>query len=145
MYKFDRNTSLAHVFSSFVYNYIKDKDLASFDYLIYTPSSKSSINVRGFDHMKMICDLFIDKTSMTYLPEFKKIKKTKAQHTLDRDERKINLKGAFSLTKDLTNKKVLIIDDLITTGSTVREIIKVVKDKNPQTIRVLALASEKKS
>lgn len=51
-----------------------------------------------------------------------KVKKTLKQHNLTAEERKINLIGAYEVRKDVKGKNVLIIDDVITTGSTVSEI-----------------------
>ena len=41
---------------------------------------------------------------------------------------------------DLTNKKILIVDDVFTTGSTIRAMIKLIKSKNPKDIKVLVMA-----
>ena len=92
----------------------------------------------------MITDDFIDKINPVYLDGFKKIKNTKAQHKLDRDARSKNLLGAFSLETDLTGKSVLIIDDMVTSGETSLEIIKVLEKSNVKDIKILALASEKR-
>ena len=44
----------------------------------------------------------------------------------------------------MTGKSVLIIDDILTTGNTAKEIIKVLKASHAKEIKVLALASEKR-
>lgn len=92
----------------------------------------------------MITDDFIDKINPVYLEGFKKIKDTKAQHELDRQARSKNLLDAFTFERDLTGKSVLIIDDLVTTGNTSLEIIKVLEKSNVKDIKILALASEKR-
>lgn len=53
----------------------------------------------------------------------KKIKSTKAQKELDRLSRSVNLRGAFSADAEkVKGKHILLIDDICTTGSTLREI-----------------------
>ena len=143
-YKFNRNTSLHKVFGSIVYSYMKEKNMFDFDYLILSPSYKDVIKKRGFDHIKLISDYFIEKTSMEYLSSFKKIKNTKAQHKLSREERSRNLKNAFYFEGDLTGKKILIFDDIITSSNTAKEIIKTIEKANPKEIEFLALASSHK-
>lgn len=140
-YKFNRNTSLYKVFGSMIYSYMKEKNLFDFDYLLTTPSSKNVVNKRGFDHIKLICDFFLKDTDLSYLTSFKKIKNTKAQHMLSRKERIINLKGSFSISEDLTNKSILVFDDIITSSNTMKEIIRCLEIKNPKKIEILALAS----
>lgn len=143
-YKFERNTSLSRVFSELLYEYGTRKGLFDVDYILTSPSSKSTLIDRGFDQIRMITDDFIGKIRPGYLDEFKKVKDTKAQHNLGREERSLNLVDAFVCQKDLTDKSVLIIDDILTTGNTAKEIIKVLKESHAKEIRVLALASEKR-
>lgn len=143
-YKFNRNTSLAKVFASIIYDYANVNNLFDCDYILPSPSSKSTINKRGFDHIKTITDHFIKVTGCEYLSEFKKIKNTKAQHNLNKEDRAYNLKNAFFCEKDLTGKSVLLIDDLITTGNTAMEIIKVLENCNIKEVRVLAITSERR-
>ena len=140
-YKFNRNTSLYKVFGEMVFSYIKEKSMDNFDYILTTPSSKSVVNKRGFDHVKLICDFFIKNTHMTYLKNFKKIKNTKAQHQLSREDRAKNLKNSFTFEGDLTGKNILIFDDIITSSNTVKEIIRTIEKANPKKIEILALAS----
>jgi possible competence protein comFC len=141
-YKLNRNTSLSKVFASILYDYGTINNLFSCDYILPSPSSQKTINYRGFDHIKMITDLFIDKTNCAYLKEFYKIKDTKAQHKIGRDQRAKNLKGAFICKKDLTEKRILLVDDLITTGFTALEIINCLEKSNVKEVVVLSITSE---
>ena len=141
-YKFNRNTSLAKVFASIIYDYARVNNLFDCDYILPSPSSKSTINKRGFDHIKTITDHFIKDTECIYLNDFKKIKNTKAQHNLNKEDRAYNLIDAFSYDKDLTGKSVLLIDDLVTTGNTAMEIIKVLENCNIKEVKFLAITSE---
>ena len=143
-YKFERKTAFAHIFAPMIYEYGIEKDLFAVDYILPSPSSKARHLDRGFDHIKMICDEFIEKINPVYLVEFEKIKKTKAQHDLDKKQRSTNLKDAFICNKNLTGKSVLIIDDLITTGNTAKEIIRELEKSHVGDIKILALASEKR-
>lgn len=141
-YKFDRNTALAKVFASILYDYGRVNNLFDVDYILPSPSSKKTLNTRGFDHIKMITDYFIGETGVKYLEGFKKIKNTQAQHKLGKEDRAINLKGAFENQYDLTGKSVLLIDDLITTGNTALEMIRVLEKSNIKELTVLAISSE---
>ena len=120
------------------------KNLFDVDYILPSPSSRVTLINRGFDHIRMITDDFIDKIKPSYLDDFKKIRDTRAQHDLGKEDRSKNLIGAFRLDKDLTGKSVLIIDDLVTTGNTSLEMIKVLEEANVKEVKILALASERR-
>lgn len=140
-YKFNRNTSLYKVFGSIVYDFLEEKDLLNFDYLLTIPSSKTVLTKRGFDHVRLMCDFFIKDTRLKYLDSFKKIKNTKTQHILSREDRELNLKNSFFIDEDLSGKSVLVIDDIITSSNTMKEVIKTLRKKNPKKIEIIALAS----
>lgn len=142
-YKFNRNTSLKEVFSEMLYQFLIDKNLTDFDYILASPSSRKTVNKRGFDHINLIVDGFSNKFEIKKLDEFKKVKNTKSQHTLNRFERNENLRGAFRLDKDIKGSKILLIDDLITTGNTALEIIKELKNRGASEVVTLAICSER--
>ena len=73
-----------------------------------------------------------------------KVKETKVQAGLDKDKRKTNLVGAFDIIKEnkklIKNKKILLIDDVFTTGSTVNECAKMLKKHGADSVFVLTIA-----
>lgn len=144
LYKFERKTEFSRIFSKMLYEYGSNKSLFDVDYILASPSSDKTLINRGFDHIRMITDDFIGKIKPVYLDGFIKVKNTKAQHNLGKEERMTNLVDAFSFVGDLSGKKVLIIDDIITTGNTSKEMIKVLKKANVADIKILVLASERK-
>lgn len=143
-YKFHRRTNLYETFGKMVFDYIEKKELFNFDYFLVSPSSKSSVKKRGFDHIKMISDYFIGKTNMTYLEGFKKVKSTKDQHSLSLEDRKLNLIDSFEFSKDLSGKSVLIFDDIITSGNTMKEIAKKLRENSCEEIMALSISSSHK-
>ena len=71
-----------------------------------------------------------------------KIKHTKEKKTLSKDERRINVEGAFKIkdNRDIFNKVVILIDDVMTTGSTINECKKILKNNGAKRIIVLTIA-----
>lgn len=67
-------------------------------------------------------------------------RETHEQATLDRKERLKNTQHAFALTAPLTARHIAIIDDVVTTGSTVNEISKVLRAGGAEWIEVWAVA-----
>jgi len=64
----------------------------------------------------------------------------KSQTRLSKEKRKRNIKGSFEVKKDLKDEKIILVDDVFTTGSTVKECAKVLKEKGAKSITVLTLS-----
>ena len=65
---------------------------------------------------------------------------TTPQTGLDARQRQKNIKGAFKMIGDMHYKHVLIIDDVVTTGSTVNEFAKLLRKNKVERIGVLSIA-----
>lgn len=65
---------------------------------------------------------------------------TRAQKELDPEERRRNLRGAFSLSCALPYKKVLLADDIYTTGATLSECARVLKEAGAQQVHFLTFS-----
>lgn len=105
------------------------------DYVIVpAPSSKENDSERGFNH---VIEIF-KHLRLKIEPCIYKTKNIK-QSDLSAEERK-NIKDILAIKNvNLTNKKILIVDDVYTTGSTIKAMIELVKSKHPKTIKVLVM------
>lgn len=120
-YKLGRKEVVRYFLADVVSDKIKQKNLQDYT-LLKVPSTKSKINKRGFDHIHEIAKEVEKILGMEYLPDaIVKVKETKIQHNLSQLQRIENLKGAFALNADLSDKKILVLDDIVTTKNTLRE------------------------
>ncbi|MFR9275443.1 ComF family protein [Finegoldia magna] len=120
-YKLGRKEVVRYFLADVVSDKIKQKNLQDYT-LLKVPSTKSKINKRGFDHIHEIAKEVAKILGMEYLPDaIVKVKETKIQHNLSQLQRIENLKGAFALNDDLSDKKILVLDDIVTTKNTLRE------------------------
>ena len=103
--------------------------------VIPAPSSKEGDEKRGFNH---VVEIF----SCLKLPMLRCIHKTQdvKQADLTSKERAEVGKILEIDNVDLTNKRILIVDDVFTTGSTIRAMINLVQSKNPKEIKVLVMS-----
>ncbi|MFN3921255.1 MAG: ComF family protein [Caldimicrobium sp.] len=69
-----------------------------------------------------------------------RVKHTRPQSELNEKERFENIKNAFSILEDLTGKRVLIVDDIMTTGATLREASKILKKAGAKEVHLLVFA-----
>ncbi len=73
-------------------------------------------------------------------PRFVCIKNYPSQKTLSQRERAENVKDVFKYEGDLTNKNIIILDDIASTGSTMRACIRELKAKGANEIYIVVLA-----
>ncbi len=102
----------------------------NFDYILYVPLHKKRERKRGFNQSKIIANQLGKELGVEVLDILERSKNTRRLFELDEKERKQELKNVFKISKDIENyrnKKVLLIDDIFTTGSTVNEIAKSLK------------------
>lgn len=106
------------------------------------PLHKKRQNWRGFNQSALLAKLFVEKLGLNYQELLIRIRNTKPQMKLKGPDRKTNIKNAFSLnTKDIIrNTNVILIDDVWTTGSTLRECCYVLKRSGAKTVWALTLA-----
>ena len=116
-----------------------------FDLLIPIPLHKDRKKLRGFNQSQIIASSFSKITSIPTKPILLKNRATLPQAQLKTKSQRINnLKNVFSLNPksnyDIKNKKLLLIDDITTTSTTLTQAAKSLKQKNPQSIWALTLA-----
>lgn len=99
----------------------------SFDYITYVPMFPKRERERGYNQSKLLAKE-VSKILDIPLEHFLiKIKDNPPQHTMNKKEKKNNVKGVFGVQKKdiLKGKTVLIIDDVITSGYTLGECCKI--------------------
>jgi len=125
---------------------IKEWGLNFDDYIcIAIPSSKKRYKKRGFNQSEIITEIIAKRLKLpVYNSIIERIKETEAQHTLGRSNRFENLKDAFS-TKDKTflkDKKIILIDDVVTTGATLLEISKLLYESGVVEVKCITLSKK---
>lgn len=91
--------------------------------LVPVPMTAKKRRKRGYNQAALLCRFLSGETGIpTSAKALIKIRETKAQHTLSEEERKINLSGAYQARPEqVAGKRILLCDDVLTTGSTLRE------------------------
>jgi Predicted amidophosphoribosyltransferases len=137
-FKFEGYKVLSSFFSNLVFNFVNDNKL-DFDFIGYIPMSKGEFESRGYNQTYLIAKELSRLSGKPVINKVHKVKETKKQTDLKRDERLENLKNAFSV-EGIYNGNVLIVDDVYTTGSTAHEITKAFKNKCKGNIYFVTLA-----
>lgn len=112
-----------------------------FDVVTSIPLHKSRLRERGFNQSSLIAERVADYLRTPFNETLlERVKNTKIQSGLVRKERVENIKGAFELMGSVKGKKVLLVDDVWTTGSIMRECVKVLKRNGVKEVWGLVLA-----
>jgi competence protein ComFC len=100
-----------------------------FDVMIPVPLHPARQRERGFNQAILIAELLTEQMSVQSQPWLERVRYTTTQTALDRAERMENLHHAFRLRKnaDVRRLRVLLIDDILTTGSTLSECAHILK------------------
>jgi ComF family protein len=116
-----------------------------FDYLVPVPLHYYRENWRGFNQGEEIAKEVGKKMKLEVVNMLRRTRKTKQQALIvKREEREANVKGAFEVWDEIKEqtkgKKVLLIDDVFTSGADMRECTKVLKKAGVEMVWGLALA-----
>ncbi len=113
------------------------------DALVFVPMTEKAFKKRGYNQSRLIAEELSRSSGIPLLDAVRKIHETGAQKSLGRTEREKNLEGCFHVfdRKGVKNKHLLIIDDTLTTGSTVSELATVLKRAGAKTVDALTLTS----
>ena len=143
-YKFNEKAYLYKTFAKII---LKNKKIYGFlkkyDIIMCVPMHIKKKMLRGYNQSELIAKELAKKLQIEkQFNNLIKIKDTKKQSTLTKEQRKTNLKNAFQIknSEKVKNKKVILFDDIYTTGSTVEECSKVLKRVGVSSIAVVTLA-----
>ena len=141
-FKYKNNFTAGDILAEFLEEYISE-NIRYEEYIItYIPLSKKSKKNRGFNQCEYIAKKISRDLSIEVLDVLVKQKETKEQKKLKRDERYENIKDAFTIKKGIQvkNYKIILIDDVTTTGATLHEAYKLLKKFEVKDIKLLTLA-----
>ena len=110
----------------------------------WVPVSKKRRRVRGYDQSELLARVIAKKLSLPLVPALQKHAERGPQSQLkDAAQRRSNASGAFSVLPgaDVSGKTLLLIDDIVTTGSTLSECCRVLKGAGAARVACAAFAS----
>lgn len=102
---------------------LADRCDGDWDLLVPVPLHPDRLALRGFNHALEIARPVARRLGMTLAADaFERQRPGRSQAGLDARERARNLRGAFRLRREVGGLRVLLVDDVMTTGATLREL-----------------------
>ncbi|MBX4187167.1 MAG: ComF family protein [Candidatus Doudnabacteria bacterium] len=141
--KYNFVSALAAPLSDLILEQIRKQNLGDYfaDFiLVPVPLHRKRFNWRGFNQASLLAEKLKEKLGCELADTVTRIKNTKPQIKLTQEERRNNIANAFSTGENLQGKKFLIVDDVVTTGATINEIAKLLKQKKAAEVWALTAA-----
>lgn len=113
------------------------------DCLLAVPLHINTHKKRGFNQAEVLADILSRELGLPFAPKgVLKVSATRDQTRLTPQRRGENLTGAFAVGPDsICNRRVLLVDDVSTTGATIREVSKAVKRGGGEVVGGVVLAA----
>lgn len=136
-----------YMYKTFVKLILKNEKICriikSYDIIGAVPMHKRRKNDRGYNQSDLIAEeLAKNIPNLKYEKILKKIKNNERQSSLKKEERLNNVKNVYKVQNKqiIEGKKIILFDDIYTTGNTVNECSKVLKENGAKEILILTLA-----
>jgi len=144
VFKYNFVSDLALPLSQLIVQTINTQGLENYfhDFVIVpVPLHKRRYNWRGFNQSLLLSKTLSEKLGIPVDEQLVTRQKfTRPQVRLDAQARKKNLENAFSMPGDAANKKILLVDDVVTSGSTAHELAKLFKSAKASEIWIVSAA-----
>ena len=145
-YKKNKKAYLYKTFVNFILKEQKVFDfLKCYDMIIPVPISKKRYKERGYNQSYLIAKEIAKRINLKLVNRsLYKTKNIIEQSKLNREQRLLNIQDAYMIKnmQIISGKRIILIDDIYTTGSTVNECSKVLRQAKPQKIGVLTVAKD---
>ncbi len=143
LFKYQNKPYLSTLFGEILSNYLKENNLLSFDLVMPVPLYKRRKEQRGYNQSELLADEVSKRTNIPVEKKtLKRVKNTISQFQLNSEQRKENMKDAFKVVnkESVFGKRVLLIDDISTTGITLEECARVLKKAKAKIVYALVIS-----
>ena len=143
-FKYNRELYLRHPLADWLLTSLEDTRIASrpFDFFVPVPLHPTRLREREFNQSEILARMLGARTGVPVINCLQRVRQTMTQTRFDRNERMENLRNAFEARKIslVQGKHLLLVDDVLTTGSTVSECARVLMRAGAASVRVVTIA-----
>lgn len=130
------------LFDKYLY---EKKHMKDIDFVTYIPVSLTRLFSRGYNQSRELAEEFSKLSGIPMFPVLQRIKNTGRLKNLGKMERTFELKDSMRVKEKyltiIRENKILIIDDIFTTGSTINEAARCLKEAGASSIKSLTVAT----
>jgi len=137
--KYDKLADLAEILGSILVSAALRNGLRDF-VVVPVPLARQREKARGFNQSELLAKYLSNKLNVAFVKMLRRNRNTASQTKLTREQRLLNIKNAFVVQRSAVGDNILLIDDVITTGATLEECAKVLKQAGAQKVSALVVA-----
>ena len=144
-YKFGGKSSYAAPLAQILQHLLPEDQ--TFDLITFVPTNAKNVKRRGFHHTGLLAKELSARTGIPCMELLLKTRATRPMHGLHPAQRRANILGAVSPAapmETVIGKRILLVDDLITTGSTLSECARVLMSQGAAGVWGITVAQRKK-
>jgi len=146
-FKYGNRRALSGVFAGIMLDFIKEDPrlIKDMDIITFVPLHRRKAHARAFNQSELLARNIGREFGIPVIGCLEKIRPTKNQNELSREDRLVNVKGAFRIKPNqsadaVSGRGILLIDDVMTTGATLDETSRVLMVAGAKTVHCLTLA-----
>lgn len=143
-FKYDGHYYLRHQLAEWLAATLRDERIIGqpADFLVPVPLHSARLREREFNQADVLAHLLAGRAGLPVWACLERTRYTTTQTRLDRYERMENLRGAFRVRQNqrVQGRHVILVDDVLTTGSTVDECARVLREARAASVRVVTVA-----
>ncbi|MCG2711452.1 MAG: ComF family protein [Candidatus Omnitrophica bacterium] len=144
LFKYKRKLKIGRNLSKIMLAFLKKHfTLDSIDLIMAVPLHRSKLKERGFNQAEILAEFIrLNLDIPASFDNLKRVRKTLSQYQLPLGKRQKNMRDAFGCADKVffKNKSILIVDDIFTTGATLNECSRVLKNAGAKKVYTLTIA-----
>lgn len=145
IFKYGHKTSLRHFFADQILSFLRDYQISleHCDLIVPIPLHPTRMRERGYNQSFLIAEIISDELRIPLeCRNLLRVRHTPNQARLSQKERWTNIEAAFKIKRhnNFRHKNILLVDDLYTTGATVSQAAKALKEAGATQVHVLTIA-----
>ena len=140
-YKFNRKMGALDCFGRLMAQSAAQEFSGRFDTVTWVPVSQKRLRERGYDQARLLAQSMCRNWQTEPEMLLRKTVDTPAQSGLKRaEERRANVLGVYEVTQPVYGRRILLVDDILTTGATLHECVRVLNEAGAAEVLCLTLA-----
>ncbi|MCR4881348.1 MAG: hypothetical protein K6A44_05285 [bacterium] len=143
--KYHKKQEFEKILSDVILKTIENYELNFENFIICpVPIHQNRMKKRKYNHMELVADSIGKKLDIKVQKDLiKRVKDTAPLYKLSIPERKKAIDGAFEVSDEVKDKNILLIDDIITSGTTVKEISRLINEKGASSLVIISATRSK--
>lgn len=141
-YKYAFIKGLSGPISKILIKYLRNLGEFKDWHLVPVPLHKRRLNYRGYNQTELLAEQISKEFGLEIIPGLARIRYKKPQAELKKEKRILNPKGIFKcpVPESIKGKNIILVDDVYTTGATMNECARILKQAEAQKVIGLAIA-----